>query len=115
MYNISACIGNPALDGVSPSSDPGVSRAEAIEATRKWAQGAIERAGKVEPSEESVECDYSCAAAKVMLGQLAVFHNKPEEALKYYYEGKDIYDRIEALSDAEDVSRLIKDLEKKKK
>ncbi|RAH52066.1 TPR domain protein [Aspergillus piperis CBS 112811] len=115
MYNISGCIGYPALDGVAPSSDPGVSRAEAIEAARKWAQGAIERAEKVEPSEDSVECDYSCASAKVMLGQLAVFHNKPEEALKYYYEAKDLYNRLELSSDAEDVSRLIKDLEKKKK
>ncbi|OJJ68490.1 hypothetical protein ASPBRDRAFT_46693 [Aspergillus brasiliensis CBS 101740] len=115
MYNICACIGYPALDGVSPSSDPGVSRPEAIEAARKWAQGAIERAGKVEASEASEECDYSCAAAKTMLGQLAVFRNQPGEALKYYREAKDIYERLEASSNAQDVSELIKDLEGTKK
>ncbi|PYI12304.1 hypothetical protein BO78DRAFT_392168 [Aspergillus sclerotiicarbonarius CBS 121057] len=92
LCNISSTIGNAAMQG-RPLADPGVTREEAIETSRKWAQEALTKCDGI-ADDQDPECEIGCATARLLLGELAAFQNKRKEAIKYLTESRDAFKQI---------------------
>ncbi|PWY95202.1 TPR domain protein [Aspergillus sclerotioniger CBS 115572] len=112
MHNISAAIGSAAMTG-RPLADPGVTREEAFETSRKWALEALNRAKKI-PDDEDGECEASCALSILMLGELAAFQDKRGEATKYLTEAREAFKKLKEDKGVELTTEILKEVNSRK-
>ncbi|RAL01144.1 TPR domain protein [Aspergillus ibericus CBS 121593] len=103
LCNISSTIGEAAMKG-RPSVEPGVTREEAIENSRKWALQALAKCAQIRDGQNE-QCEAGSAGAHLILGELASFQNKREEAIKHYTEARDGYQN----TNDHELARLITD------
>ncbi|OOF95069.1 hypothetical protein ASPCADRAFT_515583 [Aspergillus carbonarius ITEM 5010] len=108
LCNIGTALGDAAMGG-RPLADPGVTREEALETSRKWAQEALNRSDKITDKQDA-ECDTGCATALYLLGELAAFQNKREEAVKYYTEARDGFKKVEEEAGVEAAVRALEEM-----
>ncbi|KAJ5814827.1 hypothetical protein N7474_006604 [Penicillium riverlandense] len=72
-----------------------VSREQIIEASRQWAQKALDVAARIQPPVRDEECDITCVVATYNLGELAELQNKPDAARQLYVEAQSLAKGLE--------------------
>lgn len=88
LNNVATAMAGRAQQPIRPSKENPVTREQLIESAKKWAQMAIDVAGKVQPPVRDEDCDVSCVVATYNLGELAELQDKRDLAEKYYQDAK---------------------------